>query len=173
ESLEKLIDEFEREPRNNEVVVEFYPPAFFSGRDEYSPDGGALPGEEEPDAWQEEIPGAGDDAGAGDGFAGEGDSGSDAEEDGGAEDGDDEQEGSGSGARRRRRAGDAGERSRPTRAAEPPAYVIDGEAEVTLPVGPQPAEQEEPGEEGAPPPESRAPRGQRTMTKAVGCMARA
>src|SRR5690606_1674320 len=111
ESLEKLIDEFEREPRNNEVVVEFYPPAFFSGRDEYSPDGGALPGEEEPDAWQEEIPGAGDDAGAGDGFAGEGDSGSDAEEDGGAEDGDDEQAGSGSGGRRPRPADEADRKS--------------------------------------------------------------
>lgn len=31
ESLEKLIDEFEKEPRNNEVVVEFYPPSFFGG----------------------------------------------------------------------------------------------------------------------------------------------
>lgn len=159
ESLEKLIDEFEREPRNNEVVVEFYPPAFFSGRDEYSPDGGALPGEEEPDAWQEEIPGAGDDAGAGDGFAGEGDSGSDAEEDGGAEDGDDEQAGSGSGGRRRRRADDAGQGSRPVRAVQPTAYVIHGEAQFTLTIEAAPAEQEEPGEEAAPPPEPPAPRG--------------
>lgn len=33
ESLEKLIDEFENEPRNNEVVVEFYPSFFRGGRD--------------------------------------------------------------------------------------------------------------------------------------------
>lgn len=51
ESLEKLIDEFEKEPRNNEVVVEFYPSSFFSGnrnveRSEEGGEGGGQGGDD-------------------------------------------------------------------------------------------------------------------------------
>ena len=55
ESLEKLIDEFEKEPRNNEVVVEFYPPSFFdAGRDLFRGGPRSAPEEEPPG---EEPPG--------------------------------------------------------------------------------------------------------------------
>lgn len=161
ESLEKLIDEFEREPRNNDVVVEFYPPAFYdggmedvsAGAEEFAeegeaagpadlgdPDGGSGSGKQEDPGGDSADPGEGGEAPGAEGAADE----SIGDEHGsswkaGGEDGEPPEE-------EERRS------DRPIRAVLPTEYVIHGEAQFTLTISSEPAERPKAEEEKSPVP---------------------
>jgi len=131
ENLEKLIDEFEGEPKNNDVVVEFYPPSFFDAH------GGFFEAAEESPSVSESSDA--DDAAAGPDGGGKEELSEGSDDDGDAEAGEPGESGEDgtvfgeeSGEEAVSRAEGERRSDRPVRAVVPTGFVIHGEAQFTL-----------------------------------------